>query len=216
MTVDDAAGTEGAERLNFFSDAVVAIAITLLALDLHVPNGANDADFRHDLVRHADEYLAFFISFAVIGNHWFLHHRVFSAVRATTSKLMRWNMLWLMTIVLTPFATRVIVGDGVFDPRFALYAAVQVLASSLFLFAVREIDHAGLAGDGIDRERFTMTYLRLGIVVGAFLVGIPLVFVIHRWAYACWVAIPVVTRAVTLWRDRRRGAAERDAVPDRA
>ncbi len=61
MTVDDATG---AERLNFFSDAVVAIAITLLALDLHVPTGKSSADLWHDAARNADGYVAFLISFA--------------------------------------------------------------------------------------------------------------------------------------------------------
>jgi uncharacterized membrane protein len=209
MTIDDATG---AERLNLFSDAVVAIAITLLALDLHVPSGASDADLWHDLVRHTDDYVAFLISFAVIGTHWIEHHRLFTGLRGLTAALLRWNMLWLLTIVLTPFATRVIVGDGAFAPRFALYAIVQVLASGFVLLALYEIDRRHLTRDTIDRDQ----YVRLAIVAGMFLLSVPISFLAGRWAYWCWIAIPLVSRLIAAVRARRRGAAERDAVPDRA
>src|SRR3954452_23319670 len=66
-----------AERLVFFSDAVVAIAITLLALELPVPTGDTNAAVWHSLGDHLGEYLAFLISFAVIGSHWFGHHQLF-------------------------------------------------------------------------------------------------------------------------------------------
>jgi len=209
VTTDD---VTSAERLNLFSDAVVAIAITLLALDLHVPSGTKDADLWHDFVRHTDDYVAFLISFAVIGAHWIEHHRAFTALRGLTTWLLRWNMLWLLTIVLTPFATRVIVGEGAFAPRFALYATVQVLASGFFLLALLEIDRRHLARERIDPDR----YVRLGVVAGLFLLSIPAVFLIERWAYWCWVAIPLVSRLIVAARARRHGAAARDAVPDRA
>ncbi len=121
-------------------------------------------------------------------------------------------MLWLLTIVVNPFATRVIVGEGVFAPRFAIYAAVQVLASGFFLLAVYEIDRRHLARESIDRDR----YLRLALVAGLFLLSIPIAFVAGRWAYACWVAIPFVSRLIVVLRSRRPAAAGHAAVRDRA
>jgi uncharacterized membrane protein len=211
MTDDDAGGNRAAERLILFSDAVVAIAITLLALDLHVPAGDTNADLWHDFARHADDYISFLISFAVIGGHWMVHHRRFTALRGVTAWLMRWNMLWLLTIVLTPFATRVIVGEGAFAPRFALYAAVQVLASGFLLLALAEIDRRHLAARPVDRDR----YLRLALVTVLFLLSIPVAFLAGRLAYACWVAIPLGYRLIAAVRARRPSAAARDAVPDR-
>ena len=69
-----------AERLAFFSDAVVAIAITLLALELPVPMSTveSNRDFWHQLAKHSNDYIAFMISFAAIGSHWFPHHALFS------------------------------------------------------------------------------------------------------------------------------------------
>jgi Endosomal/lysosomal potassium channel TMEM175 len=84
-----------AERLAFFSDAVVAIALTLLALGLPVPGGiespdsASVSDMIRDAARHVDDYLAFLISFLVIGAHWRLHHRVFRYVRHATRAIIR-------------------------------------------------------------------------------------------------------------------------------
>jgi uncharacterized membrane protein len=191
-----------AERLNLFSDAVAAIAITLLALDLHVPDSPTNAALWHDLAKNVNDYIAFLISFAVIGSHWFLHHRTFSCLTGLTGWLARWNMLWLLMIVLTPFATRVIVGEGGFAARFTIYALVQALASSFFLLAVHEMDRHGLVRKGTPRTLFTRSYHRLSVMAAAFLVSIPLAFV-TRWAYLCWVAIPFVSRVQTLVEGRR-------------
>lgn len=193
------------ERLVFFSDAVVAIAITLLALELPVPAGGTNSELWHDLGRHVDEYVAFLISFAVIGGQWFLHHSTFGHVARLSGRLVRWNMLWLLMIVLTPFVTKVIVGDGAFAARFTLYAAVQALASLAFLLAVVELDRHGLARPGTPRSLFRTGYRMLSIAAGAFAVSIPLAFVTH-WAYACWAAIPVAARLRRLGIfSRRRG-----------
>jgi hypothetical protein len=153
--VDDAAPTDAgvpaeleiisAERLNLFADAVAAIAITVLALDLPVPVGEKNADVWRDLRQHVNDYIAFLISFAVIGRYWLVHHRIFVHLGRVSSALARWTMLWLLMIVLTPFATRVIVGDGGFGVRFTIYASVQALASILLLVAVLEMDRGGLA-----------------------------------------------------------------------
>ena len=109
------------ERLIFFCDAVVAIAITLLALDLPVPPTRG----------YWDDYLAFVISFAVISAHWRGHHRVFRYV-VRSGPIVGLSLLWLFFIVLTPLATRVITAEGDFAPRFIFYAAVQALAGLTF------------------------------------------------------------------------------------
>ncbi|SCL35028.1 Uncharacterized membrane protein [Micromonospora rhizosphaerae] len=191
------------ERLVFFSDAVIAIAITLLALELPAPVGQTNAELWRDLARNVNDYVAFLISFAVIGGHWFLHHRTFGHVARLSGRLVRWNMLWLLMIVLTPFVTRVIVGDGAFAARFTLYAAIQALASLFFLLAVLEMDRHGLARAGTPRSLFGNGYRILSVAAGAFAVSIPLAFVTH-WAYACWAAIPFVARVRRLADAARR------------
>lgn len=181
-----------AQRLAFFSDAVIAIAITLLALGLPVPQGPTNIDSLRDYGAHGDEFLAFAISFLVIGNYWTGHHRVFGNVGRVGGKLVSWNMLWLLTIVLTPFVTRVLTSDGAFPIRFGSYALVQSVAGLSFLLINREIDRCGLTRVAVPSARRRGVYRRLGIVTAAFAISIPIGFV-TQWAYLCWAAIPVVS-----------------------
>lgn len=70
MDHEHAAEERATDRLIFFTDAVVAIAITLLALELPVPSGRNVSEFWRSVREHHDEYLAFLISFFVISASW--------------------------------------------------------------------------------------------------------------------------------------------------
>jgi uncharacterized membrane protein len=128
-----------AERLTFFSDAVIAIAITLLALELPVPHGATNQELLHSVAEDRGEYLAFLISFVVIGAHWSGHHRVFRHVETMGGRLSILTLLWLLMQVITPFATKVLNGDGAFQARFTFYASVQVVAGLLFMAMVLTI-----------------------------------------------------------------------------
>jgi uncharacterized membrane protein len=126
-----------AERLVFFSDAVMAIALTLLALDLPVPGGIENvgsvsiSGMIIDARRHVDDYFAFLISFVVISAHWRIHHRVFRYVREATKPIIRLNVYWLLLIVITPFTTETLsVGQqNLF--RFGLYAGTQTMQPRL-------------------------------------------------------------------------------------
>jgi hypothetical protein len=105
-----------AERLMFFTDAVVAIALTLLALQLPIPGGIENvprsiSEMVRDAGQHFDDYLAFLISFVVIAAHWRLHHREFRYVRVASPAVIRLNIYWLLLIVITPFTTRTLSVD---------------------------------------------------------------------------------------------------------
>ncbi len=77
---DDEVETDSraAERLTFFSDAVVAIAITLLAIDLPVPEGGTVSVFWRSVEHDDGHYAAFLISFVVIAAAWAYHHVLFA------------------------------------------------------------------------------------------------------------------------------------------
>jgi uncharacterized membrane protein len=96
------------ERLVFFSDAVIAIAITLLALDLKL-----DID-RSEHLRFADighawpKFVSFFLSFVYVAVFWIVHHRFFYHIRKIDRKLLRYNLAWLLFITTLPFTTSLI------------------------------------------------------------------------------------------------------------
>ncbi len=101
----------GLERLVFFSDAVFAIAITLLALEIRLPQmeaGLGEAGLQHNLFSIWPKYLGYFISFMVIGSFWISHHRKFLLIRRYDRRLLYLNLFLLMIVAFIPFPTSVI------------------------------------------------------------------------------------------------------------
>jgi uncharacterized membrane protein len=130
------------ERLVFFSDAVVAIAITLLAIDLPVPTGTTASAFLSSARDNDGHYLAFLISFLAIAAAWNTHHDTFRYLRRSDARLRTFNMAWLMAIILIPFATKLLTAPGndsvgAHALRFGFYALVQVLDAAAMLAMVR-------------------------------------------------------------------------------
>jgi uncharacterized membrane protein len=129
-------------RVVAFSDGVIAIAITLLVLNLDVPDvaGGDLADALGDQWR---QYLAFALSFALIGRFWLLHHRTFALVERLDGTLMGLNLLFLALIVLMPFATDLVAEYGDEALVVVIYAMVVGLASLLTWAMVRHTVRAG-------------------------------------------------------------------------
>ena len=92
-------------RLEAFSDGVFAIAITLLILEIKVPPLA---DLGHGLLQLWPSYLAYSISFVVIGAIWLNHHAMFEWIDRVDHQLMLLNTLQLMFIAFLPFPTAVL------------------------------------------------------------------------------------------------------------
>jgi len=97
------------ERLILFSDAVFAIAITLLAIELKVPElpeGKITEELLIDgLARELPKLTGFLVSFFIIGLYWTVHHRMFGFVVNYTPRLLWLNLIFLLSVVLMPFST---------------------------------------------------------------------------------------------------------------
>ncbi len=99
-----------AERMVFFSDAVVAIAMTLLILPLMesvseaATEGLDAAQWWHE---HTDQIMAFTISFVLVGTFWRAHHILYEHIERYTPMLMTLNLGWLFTVVSLPVATAI-------------------------------------------------------------------------------------------------------------
>src|SRR5438105_2370459 len=92
-------------RLEAFSDGVIAVAITLLALDLHVPNPAGPGTLAHRLGEQWPNYAAYIVSFVTIGIIWINHHAMLRRVVSVDHTILLLNLLLLLTIVVLPFTT---------------------------------------------------------------------------------------------------------------
>ena len=118
------------ERVLFFSDAIVAIAITLLALDLrlNLPYG-HHLTFT-DLLLPWKNYLAFILSFINIASFWRTHHQMYTHINKMNQRTMSYNIGWLFFIVTLPYATTVL------STHFGDSAAVFLYSCNIFALSL--------------------------------------------------------------------------------
>ncbi len=112
MTRDPAtrADERDTARLEAFSDGVLAIAITLLVLELRVPRAASQAELGRRLLELWPSYAAYFTSFATIGVIWLNHHLMFRLIARVDATLLLLNGLLLLTASVLPFPTALLAG----------------------------------------------------------------------------------------------------------
>src|SRR5579859_170238 len=117
-------------RVKAFSDGVIAIAATLLAINIHLTNeGEQSLDALLDQL--APQIGAFLISFAVCAVYWRNHNRMFNLLHRIDPRLNSLNMVQLASICLMPFASGLIAGDVPSVGAMTLYAAAIALVGVL-------------------------------------------------------------------------------------
>lgn len=186
----------GLERLVFFSDAVFAIAITLLAIEIRLPSTdglLSDADLAQALLNMAPKYLGYAISFLVVGSFWMSHHRKFRFIQRYDRRLMVINLLLLMVIGFMPFLTSVVseYGNRTATIFYAVVIAVMGILSALLWwyasFRNRLIDPQ------LDLHLRRRELLGPLIFAGIFLASIGLAFINADLAKFSW------TLALVAW-----------------
>lgn len=125
------------ERLKAFSDAVFAIAITLLVIEVHVPrlDTLDDAAYLASLAHLMPSFMGFVLSFLTIGALWAAHHRLFGMLHGYQPRLMWPNML-LMVVAFMPFATALMSSKPLARVPEVFYSATLLLAGLLQLLLV--------------------------------------------------------------------------------
>ena len=188
------------ERLVFFSDAVFAIAITILVLDLRVPERAGPDVARalaSGMVRLIPKFVSYGISFWIIGIYWFVHHRLFSHIRRWDEGLIWLNFLFLFWIAFLPFPVSLMGSFG--DQRFAVvfYAATLLMTGLAQMLLWRHASRGGRLLDA-DFDPALARYIGLRsivpplaavlVIILAFVIppylatmGFPLIFMFQGW-----------------------------------
>ena len=110
------------------------------------------------------------------------------------------NMIWLLMMVVTPFAARTLAGSGGFGVRFALYALVQIVASACLVRLGNELAQDHLLRDDAPESAKHPDNLARYVTIGSFVVSIPVAFV-SPWAYAIWAAGPAAAARYLRLRD---------------
>jgi len=126
-----------------FSDGVIAVAITLLVLDIKVPPQHAGESLLHQLLHDWPHYAAYVVSFMTIGIIWINHHAMIGRLARADHSILILNLLLLMSIVLLPFATELMAaylqspaGESL---AAGLYSGAFLLMSVLFTVLNRHI-----------------------------------------------------------------------------
>ena len=119
-------------RTEAFSDAVIAIAITLLVLEIRVPAVGPHESLAHALLHLWPKYATYAVSFLTIGVMWINHHALFERVARVDRRLLFVNIAVLMAIAFVPFPTAVL-GDYLQDSNASRAASVLYGANMLLV-----------------------------------------------------------------------------------
>ena len=184
-------------RIEAFSDGVMAIIITIMVLELKVPEGHDLAALQHLL----PVFLSYVLSFVNVGIYWNNHHHLFHAVKQVGGWVLWANLHLLFWLSLLPFATGFMEESG-FEPfPVALYAAdlmMCAVAYTLLVFAL--VAQHGAKSDfaralGSDRKG--------KLSLAAYVLSVPMAFV------SVWVSLALILAVALTWivPDRRFGGS---------
>ena len=127
-------------RLEAFSDGVIAVIITIMVLELKVPEGANWEALRPV----APVFLIYVLSFVFLGIYWNNHHHMFQAVDRINGKILWANLHLLFWLSLVPFVTRWMGENRLAPLPTAIYGVVLLLAAiAYYILVVAIIAHHG-------------------------------------------------------------------------
>jgi len=112
----------GTGRTEGVSDAIFAVSLTLLILDVKPPEGGA-AELVHGLVKLAPKLLTFALSFSIVAYYWLVHHLIFASMRGVKIGLIWANLLFLAMIVVLPFSTAVLGRYPLEPAALAVYGA---------------------------------------------------------------------------------------------
>ncbi len=181
------------DRIVNFSDAVFAIAITILVLDIRVPDippGLVSRELPGRILDLGPKFLSYVISFLVLAVYWQVHHRVFRTIRTYDKTLLWLNFVFLMTIAFLPFPTSLLGEYSEEQISVVIYAANAAVAS-LLLGAISWYAtwRRHLVTPDLDDETVRHHRVRGLAVPAVFLLSIPISFFSPRAAMYSWLLL---------------------------
>jgi uncharacterized membrane protein len=190
------------ERFIFFTDGVFAICITLLIIEIKVPNPEelhifSDASLSAYLSKNAVNFLGFLISFGIIGHYWTVHHRIFGYGKNYTVSLLWLNLGFLFSVVLLPFSSGLLAEYGsnthMYLP-YGIYVANMCLTGFMncWLWLYISNPKRNLLTHHISAARIRLGLYRSLIVPAIFFVSFLASFVLPLVSRFIPVLIPII------------------------
>ncbi|HRE44092.1 MAG TPA: TMEM175 family protein [Terricaulis sp.] len=200
------------ERMIFFGDAVFAFALTLLALEVRLPAGIEEGRFWAEAAALAPQLGAFLISFALAAMWWLVHMAVTRELRAFDWPTAICNLLFLVFIVLLPFAAATFGSNILSNDALGLYWCVNAGAAFALtlLFIVMSRDGGRLLG-GVSKGRRWLHIVQAAAPGVVFVLGAYWAFTDATWlARLCGILIAPAMLLLGLIEAR---LARREASP---
>jgi len=194
------------ERMVFFSDAVFAIAITLLVIELrppHLPHGASDMAHWRALALIVPSFIGYAISFWVIGAFWMGHHRVFALAAHYHPRILAWNMGLLWTIGFMPFVTAYMSLNMGEQVPTTLYCSEMFLTALFNLKVNRTATSPPMVSEQAAPEAIAYVRQRAVVMVLGTATAVAICFIAPAWGQYGLISIPlwriVLKRVSRVW-----------------
>jgi uncharacterized membrane protein len=181
-------------RLDTLSDGIFGVAMTLLVLDVRLPENfhpRDNAELIQGLLNLWPKFLPYLLSFGVLGLRWLANIEVRSRAEYVNREYVNWWLLYLLLITCVPFTTIVVGNFGHSAPAIWLYAGHTLLIAAVGFRLVAITPHLE-QGDHLDRRQFSALLL-----IGSSALAIAVSFFDPRialWALALNLAAPIIRR----------------------
>lgn len=194
------------ERLVFFCDAVVAIAITLLALDLKIDKPTDGHLHFKDIGDQWQKFAAFFLSFILIAVFWKIHHEFFYFIKKVDNPFLWYNIGWLFFIILLPFSTT-LVSSHLFDTAAIFTYSANVLCITIFQNQIW--DHVAIRAeylnDKADQILIRNQRIACNVAMANGVIAVGLSFISPLAAFIIlFVRLPMMLLAKRIFNPRRK------------
>ena len=181
------------ERLTLFGDAIFAFAMTLLAVDIRVPEIAQDlvnSQLVTELANLVPKFIGFGLSFFISGSYWIFYHRVFANIKRYDRTLVWLNLFFLLFIVLIPFPSDLIGRYLSQEVSIVIYALVMAATGSVLgLIWGYASYHHRLIDESLSKVTIRRLSIRTYVSSMVFLVSIPGSLLLARYTPALWVLV---------------------------
>ncbi|MGI9558035.1 MAG: TMEM175 family protein [Solirubrobacterales bacterium] len=200
---------ENRSRLAALTDGVIAIAITLLVLEIAVPvvpEALVDEELGDALWDLRAQVFGFVLSFAIIGYYWLSHRLVFSHLERADVGLTLINLFFLLMVAFIPFVSALISDYAPNTTAVVIYAGVMTLAGLSQLAMMVYPAKRGHFHASVSMARVSVSTEKIAVAPLVFILSIPLAFASGWAAIAFWALIPIARIAIN--RRNRSGSPD--------
>ena len=185
------------DRIAFFSDAVIAIAITLMILEIKIPELGKDVTFSQILKQYTEgivlHILALLIGFFAIGNLWIRHHELFEHITNYNKKLVKFNLYFLFTVMLLPITISFLFTKNEPPQLQKLFYFFNLFLCSLSYSLILVVIFHKKNNFSMLTDKREINKMKISALAGTIVLFLVVIFVIfaEKWFYVPFVLVPI-------------------------